>query len=146
MICYMDIIRLTCNIDINCRESGKRHRGHILRSNPKREDGRGLVVQRLGHQNGRWAVLAVGREVETNRHIGFGDRAILQVIGHPRITQLRGRLDGLDRVLNQDFAWLETCIHLFWCKKNCLKKQKTTLSWANGRNIYGPSVNLVLNP
>ncbi|TNN67991.1 hypothetical protein EYF80_021783 [Liparis tanakae] len=91
----MDIIRLTCNIDINRRESGKRHRGHILRSDPKGEDGRGLVVQRLGHQNGRRAVLAVGREVETNRHIGFGDRAILQVIGHPRITQLRSRLDAL---------------------------------------------------
>lgn len=88
--------KLTCNININCGERCERHRSHVLRSNPEREDGCGLVVQRLGHQDGRGAVLAVGREVKTDRHVGFGDHAVLQVIRHPRITQLGSRLDCLN--------------------------------------------------
>lgn len=88
----------TCYIDINCSESSERNRSNVLRSNPERENGCGLVVQRLGHQNGRGAVFAVGGKVEANWHVGFGDHPILQVVRHPRVAQLRRRLDCLNKM------------------------------------------------
>lgn len=94
----------TRDVNINSCEGCKRHRGHVLGSDPQREIGRGLVVQRLGHQNGRRAIFPVGREVETNRHVGFGHHAVLQVVGHPRVAQLRGGLDSLTRGVKESFA------------------------------------------
>lgn len=88
----------TCYIDINYSESSERNRSDVLRSNPEREKGRGLVVQRLGHQDGRGAVFAVWGKVETNWHVGFGDHPILQVVRHPRVAQLRRRLDCLNKM------------------------------------------------
>lgn len=86
----------TCNVDINGGEGCERHRGNILRSNSQREKGRGFIVQRLRHQNGRRAVFTIGREVESDRHVGFGHHPVLQVIGHSGVAQLRGGLDSLD--------------------------------------------------
>lgn len=93
-----DIKSHTCYVDINCSESSERHCSNILSSNPEIEKGRSLVVQRLGHQNGRGAVFAVRGEVETNWHVGFGDHPILQVVRHPWVTQLRCRLDCLNNM------------------------------------------------
>lgn len=86
----------TCDVDINGGEGGEGHRRHVLRSDPKVEEGSGLVVQRLGHQDGRRAVLAVRGQVETHGHVGLGHHAVLQVVGHPGVAQLGGRLDCLE--------------------------------------------------
>lgn len=86
----------TCDVDINGGEGGERHRRHVLRPHPEVEEGCGLVVQRLRHQDGRRAVLAVRGEVEPDGHVGLGHHAVLQVVGHPGVAQLGRRLDGLD--------------------------------------------------
>lgn len=86
----------TCDININGCEGCERHGSDILRSNPEIEEGSGFVVQRLRDQNGCRAIFTIWREVETNGHVGFGHHPVLQVVGHSRIAQLRGRLDCLN--------------------------------------------------
>lgn len=86
----------TCNVDINGGEGCERHRGNVLRSNSQMEKRRGFVIQRLGHQDGRGAVFTVRGEVEPDRHVGFGHHPVLQVVGHPGVTQLGGGFEGLE--------------------------------------------------
>lgn len=87
--------RLTCHVDIDGGEGRERHRGDVLDSHPEREEARRLIVEVLGHQDGRRAVGPVGLDVEPHRHVGLGHLTLLQVVGHTGVTKRRRRLDGL---------------------------------------------------
>lgn len=87
--------RLTCHVDVDGGEGRERHGGDVLDSHPEREEARCLIVEVLGHQDGRRAVGPVGLDVEPHRHVGLGHLTLLQVVGHTGVAKRRRRLDGL---------------------------------------------------
>lgn len=86
---------LTRHVDVDGGEGGERHGGDVLHSHSEREEASRLVVQVLGHQDGRRAVRPVRFDVEPNRHVGLRHLTLLEVVGHTGVTEWGRRLDGL---------------------------------------------------
>ncbi len=86
---------MTCHVDVDGGERGQWHGGDVLDSHSEHEEAGCLEVEVLGHKDGRRAVGPVGLDVEPHRHVGLWHLTLLQVVGHPGVTERRRCFDSL---------------------------------------------------